>query len=98
MSRPSCVSFLTGRALPANSLMIGTVSGHLLQVDASSLKVAPLFELGAHSRPVRQICPASVDGDTLIATCAEDNRTVVASVDPAHPKIMYVSKACCSRQ
>lgn len=78
--------------------MIGTVSGHLLQVDASSLKVAPLFELGAHSRPVRQICPASVDGDTLIATCAEDNRTVVASVDPAHPKIMYVSKACCSRQ
>lgn len=69
--------------------MIGTVSGHLIHLDASSPKSAPSFELGAHSRAVRTICPSGEDDDQLlIATCAEDRTTVVSSVNPAHPRIM----------
>ena len=69
--------------------MIGTVSGHLLHLDASSPKSAPTFELGAHSRAVRIICPtADDDNDILVATCADDRTTVVSSVNPAHPKIL----------
>ncbi|XP_046440277.1 methylosome protein 50-like [Daphnia pulex] len=87
-NRPSCVSFLNRRS---TNLMIGTVSGHLLHLDASSPKSAPSFELGAHSRAVRKICPSGDDDDDqlLIATCADDRTTIVSSANPAHPKILY---------
>lgn len=86
-NRPSCVSFVNRRGI---NLMIGTVSGHLIHLDASSPKSAPSFELGAHSRAVRTICPSGEDDDQLlIATCAEDRTTVVSSVNPAHPRIIH---------
>ena len=85
-NRPSCVAFVNHRS---TNFMIGTVSGHLLHLDASSPKSAPTFELGAHSRAVRIICPtADDDNDILVATCADDRTTVVSSVNPAHPKIL----------
>ena len=88
MSRPSCVSFLTGRK-SSLTLLIGTVSGHLLELDASSPASPPLLELGIHRRPVRTIRPSDQGGDaSVVATCAEDRAVVVVSMDPAHSKIM----------
>lgn len=75
------------------NLMVGTVSGHLLHYDihAGNPDSMPTLELGAHSQPVRSICPAGEDAPFMLASCAEDRRVVVVSVDPAHHNIMYVS-------
>ena len=89
MARQSCVAFVLGRRNGLD-LMVGTVSGHLIHLDVNNPNSLPTLELGAHSRPVRSICPTGDDAPYLIASCADDRRTVVASVDPAHHNIMYV--------
>ena len=90
ISRPSCVAFVLGRRNGLD-LMVGTVSGHLLHLDASNPDSMPTLELGAHSQPVRSICPVGEDAPFMLASCADDRRVVVVSVDPAHHNIMYVT-------
>lgn len=72
-----------------HSILVGTVGGQLLQLDASSPTASPVLELRPHSRAVRAICPApGANDDALVASCADDRTTVVCSLDPSDPQIM----------
>lgn len=86
VSRASCVSFLPGRN-PLH-LLIGTVSGHLLELDAASPESLPSLEMGAHKRAIQTIEP-SRDNPFIVACCSEDQSVVVVSVDPTHPQIIH---------
>jgi len=86
-SRPTCISF---RRRGQCDLLVGTISGHVLEVDVSSTttKCLPMLELGVHDAALHKICVAPHD-DALMASCADSGKVVVASVDTAHPQILY---------
>lgn len=85
-SRPSCLSF---RRRGQCDLLIGTISGHVLEVDMSSApaKYTPMLELGVHASALHKICVAPHD-DALMASCADSREVVVASVNTAQPRIL----------
>jgi len=89
-SRPSCLSF---RRRGQCNLLVGTISGHILEVDVSSVpsKYLPMLELGVHDGALHKISVAP-HNDALIASCADSPKVVVASVNTAHPQILYSDK------
>ena len=95
-SRPSGVTF---RRKGQCNLLVGTISGHVLEVDVSSKssKYLPMLEIGAHGGAVRKLFVAP-HNDSLVATCADDHKVVISSVDTAHPHIMYGFLSCVTFQ
>ena len=93
-SRPTCLTFRRN-----SNLVVGTASGHILELNvsmpssprATTASTFPmLIELGAHERAVRKVVVCPHD-DSLVASCADQGKVVVSSVDPAHPSILWVS-------
>jgi len=82
ISRPSCLTFRRN-----GNLVVGTVSGRLVELDAGFN--LPALDLGIHGRSVHRLVVAPHD-DTLIASCADEAAVVVTSVDPAQPHVMSV--------
>jgi len=81
ISRPSCLTFRRN-----GNLVVGTVSGRLVELDAGFN--LPALDLGIHGRSVHRLVVAPHD-DTLIASCADEAAVVVTSVDPAQPHVIY---------
>ena len=90
-SRPTCLTFRRN-----SNLVVGTASGHILELNvampssprATTASTFPmLIELGAHERAVRKVVVCPHD-DSLVASCADQGKVVVSSVDPAHPSIL----------
>ena len=84
-NRSTCLTFRRN-----GNLIVGTVTGHVLEVNTASCSsqalaslsdgFSPMLELGPHSHPVRTVCVSPVD-DSLVASCADETTISVTSLD-----------------